>query len=70
MSPVTKATVIEHLQLISDNKRNMALGKAFLEHKQAAYTTIAILERMDAFETDVKIKDVGKSLWAQLVILR
>ena len=53
-------TVIEHLQLISNNKGHDVVMKTLLEHNQSAYTTIAILEGVDGFKLIMKVKNIFK----------
>lgn len=59
--PFTQAPIVESLQVIRDNEGNNIVSKAFLKKKQPPYSTIAILERMNAFESDMKLNKVIKS---------
>lgn len=36
MPPLAQATIVEHFQLIGNDKRNDAVGQTFLEHQQTA----------------------------------
>lgn len=56
--PLTQASVVEHLQVIRDNERDDIVAQAFLEKKQAPYSTIAILEWMDALKSDMEVNQV------------
>ena len=60
--PLLQATIIEHLQFISYDKRNKAIGKALLEHDKTPNTAVSILERMYCLKTMVKINNILKRL--------
>ena len=70
MSPLAESTVIEHLQFVSDDEGYVTVGKTFLEHQQAAYTTIAILKGMDTLKANMEVKDVCKGPLTQSVLGR
>ena len=59
--PVLEATVVEHLELIRNYKGNYVMPKTFLEHNQAANTTVSILKGVNGFKANVKIQDIIKS---------
>ena len=58
VAPFTKPSIVEHLQLVGDDKRYDGAMQAFLEHDETAHTTIAVLERMYLFEADVQVEDI------------
>ena len=58
MAPLTQTSVIEHLQFVSDDEGNNATAQTLLEHNKTPHTTITILERVNLFETDMKVKDI------------
>ena len=58
--PVCKATVVKQFEFFCDYKRNDIVLKTFLEHDQAANTTITILKGVDGFEPHMKIKNIIK----------
>ena len=58
MAPLSEASIIEHLQLVCDDKRNDIICQALLEHQQATNTTITVLERMDLLKADMKIENI------------
>ena len=45
VAPFTKSSVVEHLQLVGDDKRYDGAMQTFLEHDEATYTTIAFCSR-------------------------
>lgn len=53
--PFAETAVVEHLEVLGDDERHVAACEAFLEHYQTAYSAISVLERMDAFESLVKV---------------
>ena len=67
--PLLQATIIEHLQFISYDKRNKAIGKALLEHDKTPNTAVSILERMYCLKTMVKINNILKRLAPYGIIL-
>ena len=62
VSPFFKSSIIVHFQFVSNDERNDVVSQTFLEHQQTTNSAIAILERMNLFETDVKIQDIFISL--------
>ena len=50
--PLTKSSVIEHLQFVGDNEGNNAAVQALFEHDKTPYTPIDILERMNLLKSD------------------
>ena len=58
MAPLTQTTIIEHLQLVSNDKGNYTATQTFLEHDKTSNTPITILERVYLFETDMEVENV------------
>ena len=62
--PLREPSIVERLQIISNDKRNNIMGKAFFKHNQPTDTSVAILERMNALKTNVIINNVFKGMRA------
>ena len=60
--PLREPSIVERLHVISDNKRSNVMSKAFFKHNQPANTSITVLERMNAFKTNVIINNVFKGM--------
>ena len=60
VAPFAKTTIIEELEIVCDDEGDDVISQTFLEHDEATYTTIAILERMNLLKADMEIKDVFK----------
>ncbi len=58
--PLFQAAVVEHLDVVLNDKRHDAIPQTFFEKKQAPDSTVAVLERMDTLKAVVKIKQVVK----------
>ena len=58
LRPLAQTTIIEHFELVGDDKRHDAAAQAFLEHYQSTDATIAVLKRMYRLEALMEIKDV------------
>ena len=56
--PLLQATIVEPLQFIGDDERDMPIRHTFLEHNEPSHTSVPVLERMNPFETMMKIKDI------------
>ena len=56
--PFAKSAIVEQLQVIGNDKRNVAMVQTLLEHQQSAYTPIAILKRMDGLKTHMEVENV------------
>ena len=67
--PFFEATVVEQLQVILDNEGNNIVLQTLLKEDQAAYTTVSVLEGMDAFESHMEGHDVLKGLCGQCIIV-
>ena len=71
MPPLTETAIVEHLEFICDDKGNDVISQTLLEHQQATYTAVAILERMYLLESDMEIKDVFKVMpFVCMIILK
>ena len=46
VTPLSQATVIEHLHFVCDDERNDTTAQALLKHNKTANTSITILERI------------------------
>ena len=55
--------VVEHLQIIFDDKWNNIVFQAFLKHNQSACTTVAVLERMNPLKLHMEIQNILKGLF-------
>ena len=62
MTPFVETSVIEHFQIICDDKGDDVISEAFLEHDEATNAPVAILERMNLLEADMEIKNVFEGL--------
>ena len=67
--PFFKTTVIKQFQIVLDNEGNNVVLQALLEEDQAAYTTVSVLEGMDAFESHMEGYDVLKGLRRQCILV-
>ena len=62
--PLRESAIVERLHVISNNERNNVMSKAFFKHDQPANTSVAILERMNAFKANVIINNIFKGMGA------
>ena len=62
MAPFAEAAVVEEFEFFGDDEWGKAVGKALLEHHQAAYSAVAVLEGVDALELAVEVDDVFQRL--------
>ena len=62
MTPFVETSVIEHFQIICDDKGDDVISEAFLEHDEAPNTSIAILEGMNLLEAYVEVKNIVERL--------
>lgn len=58
--PLLQAPVVEHLDVVLDDKRHDVVPQAFFEKEQAPDSAVAVLERMDALKAVVKVKQIVK----------
>ena len=68
-SPVAQTSVVEKFEFIGDDEWHYLVGKAFLEHYESAYASVAVLEWVDAFELAVEVYDVVKSYGFLVLVL-
>ena len=69
MVPFVKPAIIEHLQVILDNKRDNVVFKTFLEKDKSANTPVAVLKRMYCFKSIMKVYDFFKRMLFFLIIV-
>lgn len=62
--PLREPSIVERLHIISNYERDNVMGKAFFKHNQPADTSIAVLEWMNTFKTNVIINNVFKGMRA------
>ena len=62
--PLREPSIIERLHVISNDKRNNVMSKAFFKHDQPADTSIAILKWVNALKANVIINNVFKGMRA------
>lgn len=62
--PLRESSIIERLHVISNDKRNNVMSKAFFKHDQPADTSVTVLEWMNALKTNVIINNVFKGMRA------
>lgn len=62
--PLRESAIVERLHVISYDKRNNVISKAFFKHDQPADTSIAILEWMNALKANVVINNIFKGMGA------
>ena len=62
--PLREPSIVERLHIISNYERDNVMSKAFFKHNQPADTSIAVLEGMDAFKTNVIINNIFKGMRA------
>ena len=70
MVPFVKPAIIEHLQVILDNKRDNVVFKTFLEKDKSADTPVAVLERMNALEVMMERNDLFERMLRDGIIGR
>ena len=68
--PFAEAAIIEELQVVCDDEGNDVISEAFLEHDEATYTSVAILEGMNLLESNMEIKNVFEGLALDGVVFR
>ena len=56
--PFMQATIINHLQVILNNKRDNVIFEAFLEKDESTDTPVAILKRMDTLKIMMECNDL------------
>ena len=56
--PLFDATEVAGTAFIVDDEGHNAVAQAFLEHKQSAHATVAVLKGEDLLEPDVEIQDM------------
>jgi len=66
--PLVQTPVIEHLHVIGDDERDDVPPQALLEHDQAPYAFVAILERVDEFKVNMEVNDVVQSLLLNCIV--
>ena len=69
MPPFTQTAIIKHLYFVSDDERDDAAAQTLLEHDETAHAAISILERMNLFETDMKIEDIFQRVLILCVVV-
>ena len=70
MTPFVETSVIEHFQIICDDKGDDVISEAFLEHDEATNAAIAILEGMNLLEAHMEIKKIFKRFLFDGVVFR
>ena len=55
MAPFAQATIVEHLQFVGNDEWHDATTQTLLEHHETPHTAIAVLERMNLLEADMKV---------------
>ena len=60
VAPFFETSIIEHLQLVCDDKGDHAVCETFLEHQETSDSAITVLERVCLLEAYVKVEDVLK----------
>ena len=68
--PFLQSTVIEHFQIIVNDKRNNIVFQTLLKHNQSAHTPVAVLERMDPLKLHMEVQNILKSLFFLSAIFR
>ena len=68
IAPVAQASVVEKFEFICDDEWHYLVCKAFFEHYESAYTSVAILEWVNAFKLAVKVYDIFQSLVLDCVV--
>lgn len=63
-----KTTIVEHLQIIGDNKRDDVVPQALLKHQQPPHAAIAVLKGVDAFKAHMEIQNFGQSFAGAFII--
>ena len=56
--PFFNAPEVTGAAFVVDNERHNVVAQTFLEHKQSAHATVAVLEGEDLLEADVKIQNM------------
>ena len=60
--PFLQSTVIEHFQIVLNNKWNNIVFQTLLEHNQSSHTTITVLERMNPLKLHMEVQNIRKGL--------
>lgn len=60
MFPLLQTLIVKESKFFSNDKRNNIVGKTFLEHDKSAYSSVAILERMNSFKLTMEVEYVVK----------
>ena len=68
--PFLQSTVIEHFQIVLNNKWNNIVFQTLLEHNQSSHTTITVLERMNPLKLHMEVQNIRKGLFFFGVVFR
>ena len=68
--PLLQAAVVEHLEVVGDDEGNDAGRQALLEHHETSDAAVAVLKRVDTFETLVQVEYIVERLAPPGVIFR
>ena len=67
--PFMQATIINHLQVILNNKRDNVIFEAFLDKDESTDTPVAILKRMDTLKIMMECNDLFERMIRKGVIV-
>ena len=56
--PLLQAAVVEHLDVVLDDKRHDVVPQTFFEKEQSPDSAVAVLKRMDTLKAVVKVKQI------------
>ena len=60
--PLVQSTIVEHLQVVLNDKRYNVVFEAFLEENQSPDATVAVLKWVDAFKLIMKGNDFSQGM--------
>lgn len=60
--PLVQSTIVEHLQVVLNDKRYNVVFEAFLEENQSPDATVAVLKWVDAFKLIMKSNDFSQGM--------
>ena len=58
VAPFSQSPIIEHFQLVCNDKGDDVVCQTFLKHQQASYSAIAILKRMNLLELHMEVENI------------
>jgi hypothetical protein len=66
--PLAQTSIVKHFHAIGNDKRDDSTSQAFLEHDQPSDASVAVLEWVDDFKTDMEVDDIIQGLILDCVV--